>query len=219
LLISQILFPAEQLRCGIINTMLRALYFDLMFSSCCLRGALLWALFVLASIGIAESADIQAVELSFRGQELQITTALVPDEDMLNELRQGLSKEIRFAFELMLVKALFPDEYILGQKITVTLKSDPIKREFAARMSGSGAQVEKRFKDVESMVSWALSLKDFKFTNVKELDPGTYYVRVSAESRVRKLPPVIKYLLFFIPETEFKVWRYSQTFSLPPAAP
>ncbi len=176
---------------------------------------LLIAAFLLAAPADSQAAELQGVELAFRGQDLLVTTTLVPDASFAEEMKQGLSKELLLTVEMMGIRSFVPDEYILARKVRITLKSDPIKREFAARITDGDIIQEKRFKDVESMNAWALGLRNLKITNVKELDPGTYYVKVTAESRIRKLPPLIKYLLFFIPETEFTVVRYSRAFTLP----
>lgn len=178
-----------------------------------LMGAIVLVLGTCASS--ASAADIKSIDLSIRNHDLFVKTGLLYDDDLLNDMKQGLSKEIVFAFELYSIKSFFPDEYILGKKIVLSLKNDPIKREFVARLKDGPAVTEKRFKDTESMTAWALLSREVKVVNLRELDPATYYVKVSAESRIRKLPPVIKILLFFIPETEFSVWRYSKTFTLP----
>jgi hypothetical protein len=168
-----------------------------------------------SSANPGDAADIKKVDLSIRNHDLFITTGLLYDDDLLNDMKQGLSKEILFSFEVYSIRSFFPDEYILGKKIVLSLKNDPIKREFVARIKDGLTVTEKRFKDTESMTAWALLSREVKVVNLKELDPATYYVKVSAESRIRKLPPLIKILLFFIPETEFSVWRYSKTFTLP----
>jgi hypothetical protein len=62
------------------------------------------------------------------------------------------------------------------------------------------------------MLNWALSIKSQQVTHLKELEPANYFVRVSVESRLRSLPPVIGYLLFFVPEKEFKVRADSPPF-------
>lgn len=187
-------------------------------SSVARRAALLGAmLLAITTVGLepAFATDIKNVDIAIRNHDLFVTTGVLYDDDFLNDMKQGLSKELVFAFELYSIRQFFPDEYILGKKITVSLKNDPIKREFVARIMDGTATTEKRFKDTESMTAWALLSRTVKVVNLKELDPATYYVKVSVESRIRKLPPVIKILLFFIPETEFSVWRYSQTFTLP----
>ncbi|KAF0182345.1 MAG: hypothetical protein FD164_1184 [Nitrospirae bacterium] len=207
-------------QCGIINTMkqLRASLEEFLPVYLVMITFLVSA-FLLTAPADASAAELQTIELMFQGQDLFVSTQVVPDDSFIEELRQGLSKELRLSFEIMNIRSFFPDEYILGKKLRIALKSDPIKREFSARVSDGMSVQEKRFKDIESMHAWALRIQDLKVTNVKELAPGDYYLKVTAESRIRKLPPLIKYLLFFIPETEFAVWRYSRAFSLPSAQP
>ena len=63
------------------------------------------------------------------------------------------------------------------------------------------------------MVKWALSINDLKLANIRELEPGVYFVRVTVESKIRKLPPVIGYFMIFSAENEFKIKKDSFTFS------
>jgi hypothetical protein len=48
------------------------------------------------------------------------------------------------------------------------------------------------------------------------MEPGTYFVRVSAESKIRKLPPVIGYFMIFLPENEFKITKDSSFITIGP---
>lgn len=207
-------------QCGIMNTMKKAPdSVETFFRECFGTLMVLFAFLVLLPPAEAFGAELQSLDIAFQGQDMFVTTALVPDVSFTEEMKQGLSKELRLSFEVMSIRSFFPDEYILGKKIRITLKSDPIKREFAARITHGGNVQEKRFKNIESMNAWALGIRDLKITNVKELDPGMYYLKVTAESRIRKLPPLLKYLLFFIPETEFTAVRYSRVFTLPLVQP
>ena len=69
--------------------------------------------------------------------------------------------------------------------------------------------VEKRFKSFDSMLNWTLNIRDLKLIHEKELQQSDYFVRVTAESRLRKIPPVIGYILFFVQEKEIKVLKDS----------
>ena len=90
---------------------------------------------------------------------------------------------------------------------------DPVKKEYIATSNDGTTLVQKRFKSFESMTNWALSINDLKLANLRELEPGVYFVRVTAESKIRKLPPVIGYFMIFSPETEFKTVKDSFRFS------
>jgi len=49
---------------------------------------------------------------------------------------------------------------------------------------------------------------------MREIEPGQYFVRVTIESKIRKLPPVIGYLLIFLSENEFKIVKDSGFFAI-----
>jgi len=169
---------------------------------------------LLAFVGTGTAADITEVSFKLANNELYASTVVRPDQKIMDELNDGLSKEFTFYIDLFRVWHLWPDEFVLGQKIITTLKSNPIKREYVATSITGNTSLEKRFNDLESMVTWAMTLSDIKLTNVKELETGTYFIKVTAESRIRKLPPVIGYLLFFVPDKDFSISKNSHTFKI-----
>ncbi|MDI6801735.1 MAG: DUF4390 domain-containing protein [Thermodesulfovibrionales bacterium] len=131
-----------------------------------------------------------------------------------DDLNGGVSKELVFYIDLFRSWNVWPDEFITGKKLVKILKSDPIKREYVAINIDGNLQIEKRFKDLESMISWATTVTEMKIANVKEFEPGSYFVKITVESRIRKLPPVIGYFLFFVPEKEFTVSKDSAAFQI-----
>ena len=111
---------------------------------------------------------------------------------------------------------MWPDEFITGRFLEKTLTCDPVKGEYLATSYNGSVVIEKRFKSFESMLDWALSVQDMQLRSLKDLEPGNYYVRVSVESKIRKLPPVIGYFMIFLPENEFTVEKNSRIFSVKP---
>ena len=172
----------------------------------------LFELLVIVRTGTA--AGIPEINFRLANNELYVSTVVRPDQKIVDELNDGLSKEFIFYIDLFRVWNIWPDEFVLGQKIITTLKSNPIKREYIATRVTGNSSLKKRFNDLESMVSWAMDLPDIKLTNIKELEGGTYFIKVTAESRIRKLPPVIGYLLFFVPDKDFSVSKNSHTFEI-----
>jgi hypothetical protein len=154
-------------------------------------------------------ADIAGIEAHVVNSEVLVTTALSLDDKNLTDLKNGISKEITFYVDLFRLWKSWPDEFIAGKKIIKTLRSDPIKKEYVATSLDGSVLIEKRFKSFDSMVSWALSIKNIRLADVRELQQADYFVRVTVESRLRKLPPVIGYLLFFVPENDFRVQKDS----------
>ena len=173
---------------------------------------MLFELFLFVSTVTA--AEITEINFRLANNELYVSTAVRPDQKILDELRDGLSKEFTFYIDLFRVWNIWPDEFVLGQKVITTLKSNLIKREYIATRITGNTSLKKRFNDMESMINWAMSLPEIKLTNVRELEAGTYFIKVTAESRIRKLPPVIGYLLFFVPDKDFSISKNSHTFEI-----
>ncbi len=187
-----------KLRVSMGKTFLRLLTFN------CLLFSLL-----LCSSSPSVGAEITGPVVNLRENEIHVTTALSLDETILQELRNGITKEFRFYVDLYRVWKMWPDEFVLGKFFIRTLKCDPVKLEYIAKSNDGTTLVQKRFKSFESMLQWALDINDLKLANMRELEPGVYYVRVTIESRIRKLPPVIGYFMIFLPETEFKISKRS----------
>ncbi|MBF0506876.1 MAG: DUF4390 domain-containing protein [Nitrospirae bacterium] len=176
--------------------------------------SLLILLELLAFAGMCNAAEVSEITYRISNNELYVSTMIRPDQKIMNDLNDGLSKEFIFYIDLFRVWDIWPDEFVLGTKIVAKLRSNPIKREYIAASTSGNIVREKRFNDLEAMVNWATTLSDLKLTNIRELDAGTYFVKVTAESRIRKLPPVIGYLFFFVSDKEFSVSRDSHTFQI-----
>jgi len=172
----------------------------------------IFCILLFSSVSIA--AEITGPEVKIQGNEIYITTSLSLDEKQLNELRNGIKKEYGFYIDIFRVWNLWPDEFVLSRSFVRSLRSDPVKMEFIATSIDGNTQTKKRFKSFDSMLKWALSFETLKLINVHDLEPGTYFVRVTVESKIRKLPPVIGYFMVFLPENEFKIRKDSPYFTL-----
>jgi len=172
---------------------------------------------LLFSSSVSSAADIAGPEVKTQGNEIYVTTSLSLDEKQLNELRNGIKKEYGFYIDIFRVWKLWPDEFVLSRSFVRSLRSDPVKMEFIATSTDGNTQIKKRFKSFESMLQWALSFENLNLVHIRDLEPGTYFVRVTVESKIRKLPPVIGYFMVFIPENEFKIKKDSPYFTIGPA--
>jgi hypothetical protein len=150
----------------------------------------------------------RAVPGSAAGELLHIKGVLA------EEIRLGTDKELKFYIDLFKAWKFWPDEFVLGKYFQKTMKSDPIKKEYAAASSDGSVIIHKRFNSLENMFEWTLSFKELKLSNIRELEPGQYFIRITVESKKRKLPPVIGYLLVFLPENEFRISKDSAFFSI-----
>jgi len=160
----------------------------------------------------SEAQVLSGPEVKFNNNDIYVSFTLSLEEQGLDEIKKGIDKELKFYIDLFRVWRVWPDEFVLGKMSARTLTADPIKKEYVAHITEGNTLLEKRFKSFESMISGTLSVKDLKLTNTREIDPGEYFIRVTVESKIRKLPPVIGYLFIFLKENEFKVVRDSQIF-------
>jgi hypothetical protein len=163
---------------------------------------------------VASGTVITGPEIRIQENEIRVTTALSLDEKSTQELRNGVTKEFRFYVDLFRVWNVWPDEFVADKFFVRTLKSDPVKKEYIATSGDGSTLIQKRFKSLESMLSWALSINDLRLTNMKDLEPSIYFVRVTVESKIRKLPPVLGYFMIFLPENEFRISKDSPPFSV-----
>lgn len=176
---------------------------------------LLFLSFYLVSFSsLSSAAEITGPEVTLKNNEIYVSTSLALEEKYLQELRNGIGKEFVFYIDLFKVWRIWPDEFVLGKSLTRTLKCDPVKSEFIATSYDGNTIIEKRFKSFESMTLWALSIDDLKLTNIRELEPGIHFVRITVESKIRKLPPIIEHFIIFLSENEFKISKDSPNFRI-----
>jgi len=157
----------------------------------------------------AEGHSISGPDVRLVNNDIYVSFSFSPDDKIIQEIREGLDKDLRLHADLFRVWKNWSDEFVLGKFYTRTLKSDPIKKEHIMSSFDGQTIVEKRFRSFESMISSALAVKDLKLTNTKELPPGEYFVRITVESKTRKLPPFIGHILIFVQDNEFKVKKDS----------
>lgn len=167
-------------------------------------------LFPLAS----EGQTLSGPEVRKVNNDIFVSFSLSLDEKSLEAVRGGVDKELKFYVDLFRIWKIWPDEFVLGKAFVKTLNVDPIKKEYVATSSDGSLLIEKRFKSFESMMDWVVVFRDLKLTNVKELEPDQYFVRITIESKIRKLPPVIGYLFIFVSENEFRLMKDSSVFTI-----
>lgn len=173
---------------------------------------LLSLVFLLFLPSSSECAEITKLDITIEGDTVNVETALSLDEKYIDEIRNGIKKELRFYIDIFKMWNVWPDEFITGKIYVRTLHFDPVKTEYISTLSDGDTIIVKRFSSFESMLKWALRIQNYELSLPKDLEPGAYFVRVIVESKIRQLPPVISDLLIFIPKSEFKIERDSSIF-------
>lgn len=170
-------------------------------------------LLVFLSAGHAWALEIQGAALKYNLDQVHVTFSLDLGDERREEIRQGIPKVIIIYIELYRSWDMWPDEFIAGKKITTHLVSDPVKKEHIGRSFDGNAILEERFKSPESMMRWALSFKNLSTVRLNLLESGEYFMRITAESRLKKVPSVISDIFFFLPTREFKISKELGRFS------
>lgn len=159
-----------------------------------------------------EGAEIINLTVTREKNSIVVNTHLALDESQINDLKNGIQKEFEFYVDLFKVWDFWPDEFVSGIKIIRTIKSDPVKKEFSMVSYYETSIKEERFNSLDTLLLDALRLEEMDAFSTKGLLPGEYFVKVSVISRIRKLAPIIGYLLFFVPEKEFSIKKNSERF-------
>ncbi|MBI5025947.1 MAG: DUF4390 domain-containing protein [Nitrospirae bacterium] len=162
----------------------------------------------------AQGSDISGPDVKIQGNEIIVSTVYHEKPAMETEIKSGVEKELIFSVELFRVWSFWPNEFVKGKNFQKIIQYNNLKEKYWASSFDGTYLREKTFKDYSTMKNWVFTVNDVKLANIKELEPGKYFVRVTIESRLRKLPPLIGYLLFFIRETEFKVSQDSPSFNI-----
>lgn len=150
-------------------------------------------------------------------EDLLVSSTLLGfSKDFEDAVQNGFEKEIIFHIEIYRMWSFWPDEFILSKRIQRTIKYDGIKKVYYASSYDGLYLEEKVFDDYEKMKTWVSKMVDVKVTPINLLNPkAAYFVRVKAESKFRRLPPVLENLLFFMSTTNFETpWKKSPAFSI-----
>lgn len=178
--------------------------------------ALIIIALVLSASTVVHAVEINGPEIKIRNDVILVSTSVSLDDKHIQELKNGITKKLQFHIDIFRVWNMWPDEFITGRFLEKTLQCDQVKGEYLATSHDGSVVIEKRFKSFESMLDWALGVKDLKLRSPSDLEPGNYYVKVSVESKIRQLPPVIGYFMIFLSENDFTIKKDSQIFSIEP---
>jgi hypothetical protein len=172
---------------------------------------------LLCAAATGGAADITTINYRQVNRDVVVNTFLQFDEKIIDDINEGLPKEITFTVSLVKNRRLWPNEISQARVIVRSLRSNPIKREYIGENSSDGEKRVMRFRDAGSMIAWGGSIRELKLSDVDIEEDAEYFIRITAESRMLALPSVVDALLFFIPTREFSVTKETGLFRLTPA--
>ncbi len=159
-----------------------------------------------SSLLISHRTENDEIFVNARLQELP--------ETFIQDVKNGIKKELEYNVELMRTWENWLDEYVEGKTIIRTIKYDVIKKQYHLTSLEGRYLHEKTAKNLQEALNWFTTLRNIRLVSIIKLQQGTYYVRVRMESRRIKLPPLFKVLFFFVPEVEFSSRKSSPVFPL-----
>ncbi|GAB5046795.1 DUF4390 domain-containing protein [Thermodesulfovibrio sp. TK110] len=163
----------------------------------------------------AQAIENINMEIHRESSFLIVKARIIPSQEFIEDFKNGLSKNIFILIELYRRWSIIPDEFISGVQIQRVLVSDPIKDEFIVKTLQGETLTEKRFKNWQEALDWALNIEPLKIVNINNVERGKYYIKITVESNIKKLPSVLEHILFFIPTYEKKITKESENFRLP----
>lgn len=171
--------------------------------------------FLLLHVFYAYAIENIDMEIHKNNSFLTVKARIIPSQEFIDDFKNGLGKNILIVVELYRRWSIIPDEFISGVQIQRILIPDPIKDEFIIKTLEGDRLTEKRFKNWQEALDWALKTEPIKIANINNVDRGKYYIKITVESNIKKLPSVLEHILFFIPTYEKKITRESEYFRLP----
>lgn len=132
-------------------------------------------------------------------------------------IHTGVEKQIEFTVELLRNWRYWPDEFVVSKKIRKTIQYDNLRGQYRAASDNGVTRIEKHFKDYSQMNTWIFMVDSVNLANIRELEPGSYYIRIIVESKSMKQLPLIGFFMHFIPEVEMTLAKESRPFVVEPA--
>ncbi len=94
--------------------------------------SLLLFIFCLALPNLSEGQTISGPDVRLINNDIYVSFSLKLDSKHIQEIKDGIEKELKIYVDLFRVWNSWPDEFVLGKFYSRSLRSDPIKKEHVA---------------------------------------------------------------------------------------
>ena len=164
------------------------------------------------SIALAAPMEVVEPEVEIKENNIIVNSGINNVKEFEEAIKSGVAKEIVFKIELLRYWRFWPDEFVVSKKITRAVKFDILRDQYLVSSLYGNSLIEKHFKNYNLMMDGIFTTGAVNLANIKELDPGKYYVRVVVESTSTGEPPVVGFLMHFIPEADMRITKESKSF-------
>ncbi len=162
----------------------------------------------------AASPRIIGPDMEITDNNIMVSMSIENVAELEKTIKSGIEKEIIFTVELLRKWNFWPDDFVVSKKISRVIKFDTLREQYLASSYDGVTRYKKLFRDYTSVRNWIFAVNTVNLANLKELEPGSYYIRTVVESRSQEQLPFIGLLMIFIPEIEMSLAKESQPFIL-----
>ncbi|UCD34938.1 MAG: DUF4390 domain-containing protein [Nitrospiraceae bacterium] len=167
---------------------------------------------IAASGGAATGPEIIGPHLNILDNNIIVNTHVKNVAELESHIKSGVDKAVIFTIELLRVWMFWPDEFVVSKRIERVVRYDNLRDQFLVSSFDGITRSDRYFADYEPAKDWIFTVRDVNLAHVKELDPGTYYIRIVLESKSLEQLPLIGFLMHVIPEVEMSLARESEPF-------
>lgn len=165
-----------------------------------------------ASLSIAASPGIIGSDVNIIDNNIMVNLSISGMKELETTIKPGIEQEIVFTVELLRAWKFWPDEFVVSKRIEKTIKYDNLREQYHVSTYNGINRVEENLKDYSSIKNWIFNVDAINLANIKELEPGMYYIRIVIESKSNEHIPIIGFLIHFIPEVEMSLAKESGPF-------
>ncbi|RJR15601.1 MAG: DUF4390 domain-containing protein [Nitrospiraceae bacterium] len=167
-----------------------------------------------ASYADAISPQIIGPYMKVIDNNIIVSLSIYQVTELAKSITSGVEKEITFTIELLRAWRFWPDEFIVSKKVSRVIKYDNLRGQYRVISYDGVTRTEKYYNDYHEIKDWIFNVSNINLANIKELEPDRYYIRTVVESKSLEQPPLIGFLIHFIPEVEMSLAKESQLFML-----
>jgi hypothetical protein len=161
---------------------------------------------------MAATPNIIGPDIKIIDNNIIVKLSISDEKELETTIKSGIEQEIVFTVELLRVWKFWPDEFVVSKKIKKNVKYDNLREQYKVSSYDGINRIKEYFKDYNSMKNWIFNVDSINLANIKELEPGSYYIRIVIESKSNEHIPIIGFLIHFIPEVEMSLAKESQPF-------
>jgi hypothetical protein len=172
------------------------------------------SLILISSLANAATLRILGPDIKIKNNNIIVNISISNVKELEAIIKSGVEKEIVFTLELFRVWRFWPDEFVASKKIKRSIKYDNLREQYWTSSHEGTSSVKKYFKDYNTMKDWIFTVKAIKLANIRELEPGSYYIRAIVESKSKEYSSIVGFLMHLIPEVEMSLAKESQRFTI-----